>query len=303
MLSFLLKQAVILKRRISVKKIILIACVIFLGPQTYVHAVETERGALVQEVIQYIESGSLYASSLSEADYVSMRACMNASTDRDFVKACFIQDKYARYVWPEKFEKIISGSSKITWEKTGDDVFYIRIDSFAHKTCEEDVAHALNVFSDSGTAKLVIDLRANPGGRMKCALFMLHMFAPKPMVEILVEDYEPLRITPIMHIAFKKGDYAYANIAVLVDGYSASAAEIVAGVLRHWGAAIVGEKTFGKGTKLQSVLLSDGSILFLSYARLRLPEYGYFEGRGIMPTIPTEPRFALERALEYFEHK
>ena len=87
---------------------------------------------------------------------------------------------------------------------------------------------------------------------------------------------------------------------VLVDGSTASAAEVVAGALQDRGrAVVVGARTFGKGTVQEPHLLPDGSSLAITVARYTLPSGRSVEGVGIEPDIQVfDPAAALNRAVE-----
>jgi carboxyl-terminal processing protease len=91
-------------------------------------------------------------------------------------------------------------------------------------------------------------------------------------------------------------------LVVIVDGGTASAAEVVTGALQDRGrAVVVGSRTFGKGTVQEPKSLSDGSSLALTVARYNLPSGRSIDGVGIEPDIEVvsnDTRVALHRAME-----
>lgn len=167
-------------------------------------------------------------------------------------------------------------------------VGYLQIVEFGQET-EADFQAAASSLSASGMKALIIDLRNNPGGTLGSVLNINSLFA---------KDFTPFLYTkgrgdnlytyePTKHLI---GKYKNLKIVVLVNEYSASASEIMAGWLKSdYGAPVVGKKTFGKGSVQALIPLSDGS-------RLRLTIAEYFIGKdkvkvhevGISPTIEVE---------------
>jgi carboxyl-terminal processing protease len=102
-------------------------------------------------------------------------------------------------------------------------------------------------------------------------------------------------------------------LAVLVNGNSASASEVVAGALQDYGRApLIGNQTFGKGSINHFRQLSDGSAIYISIGRWYTPNGRQIEGNGLTPDIvvnTTEQDIQqgkdpqLDRAIEYIESK
>ena len=135
-------------------------------------------------------------------------------------------------------------------------VAYVRITSFGDKTVGE-LMTVLARLSHEGMKSLVLDLRDDPGGVLDAAVGVSDLFLGEnaPIVEIrgrggkLQERFA----------ASGKGKYTRLPIAVLVNGDSASAAEIVAACLQDNGRAVViGERSFGKGTVQHAILIEPG---------------------------------------------
>ena len=129
---------------------------------------------------------------------------------------------------------------------------------------------SLEDLKGQGMTKLIIDLRNNPGGLLTSAIEVSEKFIKRGELVVYTQgrDAKPQQ-------TFRaKGRVHYMDfpIAILVNGGSASASEIVSGALQdHKRAILVGEKTFGKGS-VQSVLpLEDGSAIRLTTAKYYTP--------------------------------
>ena len=117
----------------------------------------------------------------------------------------------------------------------------------------------------------------------------------------LVATYEPRGEAPERLDAPPGGDTT-TPLVVLVDGGTASAAEVVTGSLRDRDrAVIVGSRTFGKGSVQEPVRLADGSAIELTVGRYRTPSGRSLDGSGITPDVAVDPdrppREAERRAL------
>ncbi len=148
-----------------------------------------------------------------------------------------------------------------------DKIAYIRITSFTDSTVPE-LIKAINEIQKRSAKGLIIDLRFNPGGTLRSAVRTVDLFVSKgTIVSTRGRNVEPW--------AGKAHPQVITNIPiiVLVNNYSASAAEIVSGALKDYRRAlIVGERTFGKGS-VQNVigLLNDSCRLKLTTAYYYLP--------------------------------
>ena len=160
----------------------------------------------------------------------------------------------------------------------------IKITGFDSKTPEQFVAAVEELTQNSGCQRLVIDLRYNPGGELSSIVTVLDYILPEgPIIRIFdadgnqVDEYdsEPTELNIPM--------------AVLVNGSTASAAELFTSALRDYDkAVIVGTTTFGKGCMQTTVPLSDGSAVSVTY-RMYSPPYGEnYHGIGITPNVEVE---------------
>ncbi len=143
---------------------------------------------------------------------------------------------------------------------------------------------ALARFRASGSRKLIIDLRGNPGGYLEAAVDIASHFLPRGE-KIVTEDFggkEPDSV----HVSRGYADVpAGTKLAVLIDGGSASASEIFAGALQDAGVAtLIGTKSFGKGS-VQTLIDLAGGSLKVTVARWITPAGNWIMGNGITPDI------------------
>ncbi len=159
----------------------------------------------------------------------------------------------------------------------GPGVGYVRISSFEEPTPKE-LRDAIEKLGGQKLRGLILDLRNNPGGVFEAGLHVASMFLP-PGTEIVTVNG---RNVPERAIKVPEGGTPYQfKLAILMNGKSASASEIVAGAMQdHDRATIVGEPSFGKGL-VQSVFpLSEGTGIALTTALYYTPS-----GRSIQKPL------------------
>jgi carboxyl-terminal processing protease len=171
---------------------------------------------------------------------------------------------------------------------------YLRITTFSDTTAQDvtrAVSNLLRTRPGAGLAGLVIDLRNNPGGVLDSAVEVADAFLDSGVI-VTADGRTPdarfrMDATP--------GELlAGARIAVLVNGGSASAAEILAGALKDNGRAVlVGRRTYGKGSVQTVIPLADGRALKLTTSHYATPSGAKIDQRGIDPDLvvqgPDEP--------------
>lgn len=149
---------------------------------------------------------------------------------------------------------------------------YVRITSFDNTKVASDLRAALSRLEDAGMQRLVLDLRQNPGGIVEEAANVAGEFLPAGSVVYTSEGRKAAATdTGRVKRSFWRSEKQYPMV-VMIDGGSASAAELVAGALQdHDRAVIVGQPSFGKSLMMQGFPLSDGSILVLVVGQVRTP--------------------------------
>ncbi|MHB0858061.1 MAG: S41 family peptidase [Anaerolineae bacterium] len=184
-------------------------------------------------------------------------------------------------------------------------VGYIRLTQF-NSVARARVREALDTLMGQDPVGLVLDLRGNPGGYLQSAVDVSSEFLPIRSLVLL----EQQRDRPVKEYrVVRRGRATEIPLVVLVDGGSASAAEIVAGALQENDRAIlIGEKTYGKGSVQRTHTLADGSSLHVTIAKWNLPSGTNLDQNGLVPDIesPISPEDAaanrdtqLERAATF----
>ncbi len=172
--------------------------------------------------------------------------------------------------------------------KRDDGIFVIELYSFSENSAEL-FRQALRAYFESGSTKLILDLRGNPGGYLESAVQMASFFLPVGST-IVIEDYKG-KHTNVTHRSL--GYNVFANkklsMAILVDQGSASASEILAGALSQNGVGkLIGTRTFGKGSVQQLMELGGGAEIKITIARWLTPDGTSISDGGLKPDIKVE---------------
>lgn len=164
-----------------------------------------------------------------------------------------------------------------------DNIAYIQLYNF-YENASPLFKETANKILSSGSNKIILDLRNNPGGYLNASTDIANFFIKKGNV-ILKEESEGENINEI----YSRGPAAFANfkIVILINKGSASASEILAGAIKENNpqVTIIGEKSFGKGTVQEMITLKDSSSLKLTVARWLLPSGKSIDEEGISPDI------------------
>lgn len=145
---------------------------------------------------------------------------------------------------------------------------YIRLSNFS-TTTHEEVKKALNDLNSKGMKKLILDLRGNGGGRLQAAIDVADEFLPegKLIVYTRGSHYESETSYATAGGLFETGE-----LAVLIDEWSASASEILAGAIQdNDRGTIIGRRSFGKGLVQEELDFKDGSAVRVTVARYYTP--------------------------------
>jgi carboxyl-terminal processing protease len=146
---------------------------------------------------------------------------------------------------------------------------YVRLSRFT-PTAPEELKAALKKAKGMGAARLILDLRGNPGGSMTALSEIASLFLPAG-VELFHTEGRTRGARDTVRTA-GAGEYAALPLVVLVDGGSASAAEMLAGTLQDLDrAVIVGRRTFGKALMQTALPLPGGDVVWLTTARIASP--------------------------------
>jgi carboxyl-terminal processing protease len=185
-------------------------------------------------------------------------------------------------------------TSKVV-ERKGRKLAVIRLAQFA-RGASDQVKDAVEKATKKGAKGIVLDLRGNPGGELTEGRDVPSLFIDKGLIVSTKGRNSPEQKL------YANGDAIAPTtpMVVLVDGGSASAAEIAAGALRDTGrATIVGQKTFGKGVFQQVEQLQNGGLLKLTVGSYYLPKGENLAGDGIDAQVPARdnPKTKRDEAL------
>jgi carboxyl-terminal processing protease len=169
-------------------------------------------------------------------------------------------------------------------------VGYIKVKQFS-KGISHDVAEAMKTMSAQGATSWILDLRYNPGGLLEEAVQLSDLFVDSGTVVTTVSG----RDREARRAEHGFGDTT-SSLAVLVNGGSASASEIVAGALKNLDRAVViGTRTFGKGTVQELYDNEDRSKLKLTIAQYLTPGDRSIQNLGIVPDIQLQRMYVPEK--------
>lgn len=172
-------------------------------------------------------------------------------------------------------------------EKRKDGIFVIKLYSFSADSANL-FRNAIKQFVDSGSDKLLLDLRGNPGGYLDAAIDMASWFLASGKI-VVTEDYGDNRREEV----FRSKGYNVFNdklkFVILINNGSASASEILAGAMQDNGRAkLVGSQSFGKGSVQEVVKITSDTILKITVAKWLTPNGTSISEKGLTPDYPVE---------------
>ena len=161
--------------------------------------------------------------------------------------------------------------------KVDDNLGYIRLSSFISRNAAEEFRLALEQMKDKDG--IIIDLRSNPGGLLTNAIYIADMFLSSKVI-----------VSTVDRDGYKETQRSLSTtvtnqpVAILINGGSASASEILAGALKDNNrATIVGKKSFGKGLVQEINRLPDGSAIHITIQKYLTPNGTDIHKKGITP--------------------
>ena len=192
-------------------------------------------------------------------------------------------------------------TENVKWRMLDDKIGYIRIVEFTgHVT--ENFEKAMSELKGKGMESLVIDLRYNPGGLLAAAVDISKLFMNDNRMIVYTKGRKPENYQEFR--ANGKAPYETLPLVILINRYSASASEIVAGAMQdNKRAVIVGERSFGKASVQSMIPLFDKSALRLTIAKYYTPSGKSIqhdaknEHGGISPDIAVKVPLETEKKL------
>ncbi len=170
---------------------------------------------------------------------------------------------------------------------------YVKISSFTN-TAPSDFDSAVRQLMSQGATALIFDLRGNKGGILSSAVECIDILAPEGVVA-----YAQYKDGTVEEMGWSNEDEVNLPMVVLVNGETASSAELFAAELKEFGKAkIVGTTTYGKGTiQKEPQQLSDGSAISITVAALLTGDKNSFNGTGITPDVESVLKADEESSL------
>jgi len=184
-----------------------------------------------------------------------------------------------------------------------DGVAYFRITQFK-ATTPADTDEALKRLSGEGMTALILDLRDDPGGILGSVVPVCGRFLPAGKLIVSIEGREDRK--QVIRSSAAGPKYTELPLVVLINGNSASAAEIFAGCMKdHGRAVLIGERSFGKGSVQSVIPLASGrGALKLTTARYFTPLRRPIHGKGVPPDIeiPLTPARRNQLSIQLNSH-
>lgn len=184
------------------------------------------------------------------------------------------------------FEEIVVPPVTLTFIE-GTSYAWLRITMFGDATVP-DLDEAIAEIRTQGATGIILDLRGNGGGWVEAARQTLGRFLDPSLGPAMYEDTTPGEggLTELPILTSGSDTPIDLPMVVLIDGGTASAAEIVAGALKDYGrATLIGENTFGKGSVQRIFVFSDGSTMRVTVAEWFTPSRARIQSEGVRPDV------------------
>ncbi len=223
------------------------------------------------DIIYEVDGESAYGLELEEV------VALIKGSEGTSVHLTLIRDNEADYVEKDVVRRKIE-SPTVNYEMLDGQQGYVQITEFDDVTADQ-FAEALAVLNEQGMQGMILDLRSNPGGNLATVVDICEMLLPEGMI-VYTEDRNGNRNEYLCD-----GNREFKlPLVVLINGYSASASEILAGAIQDYGiGTLVGTTTYGKGVVQQVVSLNDGSAVKLTVSSYFTPKGRNINGIGIEP--------------------
>jgi carboxyl-terminal processing protease len=233
-------------------------------------------GLRENDIIYKADSQSLYGYTLSDAvdkikgpEGTTVHLTIYREGETDFLEVDVVRKKVE--------------SPTVSYSMMNTDMGYIQITQFDEVTIDQ-FADALATLKGSGMKGLILDLRSNPGGALSSVNAIARMILPKGLIMYTENKYGE-------RVEYSCDGTHQLDIpmVVLVNGNSASAAEVLAGAIKDHGmGTLVGTTTFGKGIVQNIIPLDDGSAVKLTVSTYYTPSGTNIHGIGITPDVECE---------------
>lgn len=182
-----------------------------------------------------------------------------------------------------KRDNIVVPSLELEWvERNGKKFAWVKLYKFSERVYSEWPEMVDKILGQKNDG-IILDLRNNPGGYLQASVLVGSDFIRDGVITV---QKSTMGADEKYFVDKSRKKLLDNKLVVLVNGGSASAAEILAGALKEYGRGkLVGEKTFGKGTVQQPEDFADGSGLHVTVAKWLLPSGKNIHGEGVMPDV------------------
>ena len=257
---------------------------------------ETENGVQIGEVMKYsaaeeagLQIGDLIVK-IGNEDATKMKNADVAAKLRgkEGTKVTLTVRRYGRDI-TVTCERRQVNRVYVSNKTMADGVEYIKISAIGSQNDWSAFSEIWDSLPSKNTRAVILDLRGNGGGLIDAALKMADAMTPKKDIELAGVRYRD--DMGGLEQTYSTGGLPLNKVVVLVDGGTASAAELLAGSLQDNGVAtLIGTKTYGKGQGQFHLNLVNGDKLVITTLELELPRQGCWEGVGLTPDIQLNNR-------------
>ncbi len=225
-----------------------------------------------------IDRMALLGASISDAS-VQLRGPVGSLVRIDYARG-----RYRQTVW---IERAITHVSPVDQTAILGQVGYVRLTSFESLNTAQAVKNAVIDLRRQGATHLILDLRNNGGGLLSSGVAVAGLFLDNQVIVTAVDRLG--RQTP--ERSSSNAPFLNMPIAVLVNGATASSAEIVAGAIKdHRRGIVVGSNTYGKASMQRFISLPDGSGVLLTFARYYTPAGIDISKVGVGVDVPIQSK-------------
>lgn len=174
-------------------------------------------------------------------------------------------------------------SPTVSYEMLENNIAYIQITEFDQVTVDQ-FTEALAVCKGSGMEGLILDLRSNPGGSLTAVCDIARKILPKGLIVYTENKYGERE-----ELTCDGANEIQVPMVVLINDYSASASEILAGAVQDYEKGVLmGTRTYGKGIVQRIITLSDGSAVKLTISNYFTPKGRNIHKVGVEPDVVVE---------------